>query len=131
MIKKLILAMVVLILAISVPLAIGQQGIHEPGTGLTNPEIKEASQGTGQGLQSVNNTNVSTSTPGIHEPGTGIISPEVKEAARGTGQRSQAQAGRSADGSESSAQKTVPGFEAIFTVTGIIVIASIVLRRMN
>lgn len=28
------------------------QGIHEPGTGIENPEIKEAGQGTGQGLQS-------------------------------------------------------------------------------
>ena len=27
-----------------------QQGIHDAGTGITNPEIKNASQGTGQGL---------------------------------------------------------------------------------
>jgi len=27
-----------------------QEGIHEPGTGITNPEIKEEGQGTGQGL---------------------------------------------------------------------------------
>lgn len=28
----------------------GQQGIHEPGTGLANPELKESRQGTGQGV---------------------------------------------------------------------------------
>ncbi len=27
------------------------QGIHNPGTGIENPEIKEAGQGTGQGLE--------------------------------------------------------------------------------
>lgn len=27
------------------------QGIHEPGTGLTDPELMETSQGTGQGMQ--------------------------------------------------------------------------------
>ena len=50
-----ILAMV-LILATSLVFAAGQsssgsQGIHEPGTGIENPEIKESGQGTGQGLQ--------------------------------------------------------------------------------
>ncbi|MDO8260959.1 MAG: hypothetical protein Q7T50_05710, partial [Candidatus Magasanikbacteria bacterium] len=28
----------------------GQKGIHEPGTGIENPELKEAGQGSGQGL---------------------------------------------------------------------------------
>ncbi len=27
------------------------QGVHEPGTGIDNPELKEAGQGTGQGLE--------------------------------------------------------------------------------
>lgn len=131
MIKKLILAIMVLILAILVPLAVGQQGIHEPGTGLTSPETKEATQGTGQGLQTINNTSVSTSIPGVHEPGTGITNPEVKEAAQGAGQGSQAQAGQPAKGSETPAQKTQPGFEIVFAITGLIVAASIVLRRRN
>jgi hypothetical protein len=132
MIKKLIFATMVLMLAIS-SFAVGQQGIHEPGTGLTSPEIKEAGQGTGQGLQTVNNTSISASTPGIHEPGTGITNPEVKEAVQGTGQGSQAQAGQPAKGPETpvQAQKTQPGFEVIFALTGIIVAASIVLRRRN
>ncbi len=37
---------------IAMPFAMAaQEGIHEPGTGITNPEIKEAGQGTGQGLE--------------------------------------------------------------------------------
>ncbi|MFC1801397.1 hypothetical protein ACFLZB_02955 [Nanoarchaeota archaeon] len=45
--KKILSLLVVLILASSFVLA--QQGIHEPGTGLDDPELKEAGQGTGQG----------------------------------------------------------------------------------
>jgi PGF-CTERM protein len=85
-IKKIILATMVLMFAISISLAAGPQGIHEPGTGLTDPDIKEAAQGTGQGVNMDDQTNASASTPGIHEPGTGITNPEVKEAAQGTGQ---------------------------------------------
>ena len=40
MIKIIILAIMVLMLAISISLAAGPQGIHEPGTGLANPETK-------------------------------------------------------------------------------------------
>ena len=29
----------------------GQQGIHEAGTGIADPELMETNQGTGQGLQ--------------------------------------------------------------------------------
>jgi hypothetical protein len=49
--KKTILSLVVVILISSLALAQGQEGIHEPGTGIENPEVKEASQGTGQGMQ--------------------------------------------------------------------------------
>jgi len=47
--KKLITLLIVLVLASSFVLAQGQQGIHEPGTGLEQPELKEEGQGTGQG----------------------------------------------------------------------------------
>ena len=50
--KKILLSLIVCILMSSLVLAQGQQGIHEPGTGIENPEIKEAAQGTGQGLDS-------------------------------------------------------------------------------
>jgi len=129
MIKKIILAMMVLMLAISISLAAGPQGIHEPGTGLANPDTKEAAQGTGQGLKTVSETNVSASTPGIHEPGTGITNPEMKEAAQGTGQGNQAQAAEPAKQTDTPAQKTQPGFDVIFALTGFIAVAFIVLKR--
>ena len=131
MIKKIILAMMVLMLAISISIAAGPQGIHEPGTGLANPDTKEAAQGTGQGLKTVSETNVSASTPGIHEPGTGITNPEMKEAAQGTGQGNQAQAAEPAKQTETPAQKTQPGFDVIFAITGFIAVAFIVLKRRN
>ena len=129
MIKNIILATMVLMLAISISLAAGPQGIHEPGTGLANPETKEAAQGTGQGLNAVNGANVSASTPGIHEPGTGITNPEVKEAAQGTGQGNQAQPAEPAK--ETPAPKTQSGFDVIFALTGFITVAFIALRRSN
>lgn len=131
MIKEIILATMVLMMAISISLAAGPQGIHEPGTGLANPETKEAAQGTGQGLKTINETNNSASSPGIHEPGTGITNPEVKEAAQGTGQGNQAQAGQPAKEPETPAQKTQPGFEFIFALMGFIAVAFIVLGRRN
>ncbi len=45
--KKIISLLIVLVLACSFALA---QGIHEPGTGIENPELREAARGTGQGL---------------------------------------------------------------------------------
>ncbi|VVB72774.1 Uncharacterised protein [uncultured archaeon] len=131
MIKRLALAVIVLILSMSMSFASGPQGIHEPGTGLANPDTKEAGQGTGQGLQANNETNVAASNPGIHEPGTGIANPEVKEAASGTGQGNQAQAGQTANEPAASAQKTQPGFEVVFALTGLIAIAFIALKRRN
>lgn len=129
MVKKIILAMLVLMLAASASLVSAQKGIHEPGTGLANPELKEAAQGTGQGLQNATDTNASKSTPGIHEPGTGIADPELKEAAKAAGQGNQAQSGQPAEPSESAPQ-TQPGFEGIFAIAGLISVAS-VLRQRN
>ena len=34
----------------------GSNGVHEPGTGLENPELKEENKGTGQGLQNNNSS---------------------------------------------------------------------------
>lgn len=39
-----------------------QQGVHEPGTGIENPEIKETGQGTGQDLE--NGTDTTTQNKG-------------------------------------------------------------------
>ena len=130
MVKKIILAILVLMLAASVSLVSAQKGIHEPGTGLANPELKEAAQGTGQGLQNATDTNASKSTPGIHEPGTGIADPELKEAAKAAGQGNQARSGQAAEPSESAPQ-TQPGFGSIFAIAGLIAIASMVIRRRD
>jgi hypothetical protein len=129
MIKTLAIAMMVLMMTITASNAADSKGIHEPGTGLVNPDLKKAAQGTGQGLQAINDTNVST--PGIHEPGTGITNPEVKEAAQGTGQGTKAQAGQPAERSQASPQKTQPGFEAIFSIMGLVAMASIAFRGKN
>ena len=129
MVKKIILAMLVLMLAASVSLVSAQKGIHEPGTGLANPELKEAAQGTGQGLENATD-NASKSTPGIHEPGTGIADPELKEAAKAAGQGNQARSGQAAEPSESAPQ-TQPGFGSIFAIAGLIAIASMVIRRRD
>ena len=129
MVKKIILAMLVLMLAASVSLVSAQKGIHEPGTGLANPELKEAAQGTGQGLQNATD-NASKSTPGIHEPGTGIADPELKKAAKAAGQGNQARSGQAAEPSESAPQ-TQPGFGSIFAIAGLIAIASMVIRRRD
>ena len=51
MMKKIFLSLILCVLISSLVLAQGQQGIHEAGTGITDPEIKEAGQGTGQGLE--------------------------------------------------------------------------------
>jgi len=47
--KKIILILMSIIMAVSV-VADGQQGIHEPGTGIESPEIREERQGNGQEL---------------------------------------------------------------------------------
>ena len=130
MVKKIILAMLVLMLVASVSIVSAQKGIHEPGTGLANPELKEAAQGTGQGLQNATD-NASKSTPGIHEPGTGIANPELKEAAKAAaGQGNHARSGQAAEPSESAPQ-TQPGFESLFAIAGLIAVASMAIRRRN
>lgn len=49
--KKVLLFLVVCILMGSLVLAEAQKGIHEAGTGIEDPELKAAGQGTGQGLE--------------------------------------------------------------------------------
>ena len=47
--KKIFLIGMTCILMSSLMLVAGQ--LHEPGTGIENPELREAGQGTGQGLE--------------------------------------------------------------------------------
>jgi hypothetical protein len=129
MLDKLVLSLLVVMLAVSVSFAAGPQGIHEPGTGLTNPETKEAGQGIGQGLTAINDTNTSASAPGIHEPGTGIANPEVKEAAQEAAQGVQTQSGQPVQETEAPSQETQPGFEVILSLMGLVAVAHIALRK--
>jgi len=71
--KKILLSIVICILASSLVLAQGQ-GIHEPGTGIENPEIKEAGQGTGQGLE----VNTETETQQQNQGEATLISEQVQ-----------------------------------------------------
>ena len=49
--KKILLLGIICVLMSSLVLAEESKGIHEPGTGIETPELKEAGQGTGQGLE--------------------------------------------------------------------------------
>ena len=49
--KKSLVFITILDLMCSLAIAVGQEGIHEPGTGIDDPELKAQGQGTGQGLE--------------------------------------------------------------------------------
>jgi hypothetical protein len=84
--RKLWLLLLVMFAVSGLSLAAGPQGIHEPGTGLADPEAKEAGQGSGQGMMAGSQGNNTMAQEGVHEPGTGLANPELKEAAQGSGQ---------------------------------------------
>jgi len=55
--KNIILVSLILLVLITPAFAAGPQGgVHEPGTGLEDPELKESGQGTGQDLDNSENT---------------------------------------------------------------------------
>jgi len=59
MMKKILILALCMVLASVLVFAQGaQQGIHEPGTGLEDPELKAAGQGTGQGLDDAEDAQV-------------------------------------------------------------------------
>lgn len=118
-IRKLVLALLAIFAMGSIALAAGPQGIHEPGTGLANPEVKEAGQGSGQGMMAGGQNGNGAAQQGIHEPGTGLANPELKEAAQGTGQGLAAKAENATNESAASAPQTQPGFEAALSLFGI------------
>jgi len=93
--------MTIVILLLTAVAAAQPQGIHEPGTGLSSPEVKQNDQADGQ-----------PGANGIHEPGTGIADPETKET-RVPGQ------GQAASDNEEESTTSTPGFEAMLALTGI------------
>ena len=46
--KKILLSLMLCVFMSTLVLAQGQQGIHEPGTGIEDPELKESGQGQGK-----------------------------------------------------------------------------------
>jgi len=53
-IVSVIIVMLMLMPLVSFAAKETQKGIHEPGTGIAEPELKEAGQGTGQGMEAQN-----------------------------------------------------------------------------
>jgi len=77
--KKIIVIFTIFALSLSLSVSAKQEGIHEAGAGLENPEIKEASQGTGQALinegektQTENSTQIQESNQAGQENGQAI-----------------------------------------------------------
>ncbi|MBN1761492.1 MAG: hypothetical protein JW878_00220 [Methanomicrobia archaeon] len=78
--KRAILLVVVLIVLTSVvSLAVGQSGIHEPGTEILNPELQEAGQGSEQGQQAGVNESGQGSTPQGQQAGLNETSPGTEQ----------------------------------------------------
>jgi len=81
-----------------------QQGIHEPGTGIAEPELRDTHRGVEQAVQTQNQVQNQGETTqlqenvgagqGVHEPGTGLAEPELKQVNQGTGQGAQNQSDR-------------------------------------
>ncbi len=61
--KKIYVMLISLVLLSSIVFA-AQQGIHEPGTGIDNPDMKATGQGTGQGLDQGNGSDATQSGQG-------------------------------------------------------------------
>lgn len=84
------------------------RGIHEPGTGIENPEIKEAGQGTGQGLAATVTT--SLQNQGEDQQNQVQLQQQIQtrqgqEGATGTGNQIQAQAQTQNRGSENALRR--------------------------
>lgn len=120
--KKIVASLLVLAFLCSAALAsseeAGPKGIHEAGTGIENPEIKEEAQGTGQGLEDVEEVVVVEEEEVVAEP-----EAEVDEE---TAPEPIAVAAEEETEAETEPEKQ-PGFEALFAATGLLA-AALILR---
>jgi len=118
--KKIVASLLVLAFLCSAALAsseeAGPKGIHEAGTGIENPEIKEEVQGTGQGLEDVEEVVVVEEEEVVAEP-----EAEVDEEAA-----PEPIAVAAEEETEAEPEKQ-PGFEALFAATGLLA-AALILR---
>jgi uncharacterized protein YdeI (BOF family) len=62
--EKRVVSLILLAIVLLIPFAFAAQGGNEPGTGITNSELKESGQGTGQGLQANTSTEQQTQNNG-------------------------------------------------------------------
>jgi len=125
--KKIVASFLVLAFLCSAALAsshdgedAGPKGIHEAGTGIENPEMKEEAQGTGQGLEDEEEVIVVEEEEVVAEPQAEMdegAAPEPIAVAAEEEKETEA---------ETEPQKQ-PGFEALFAATGLLA-AALVLR---
>jgi hypothetical protein len=95
----------------------GPKGIHEAGTGIETPEMKEEAQGTGQGLEDEEEVIV------VEED---VVAEPQAEMDEGAAPEPLAVAAEEETEAETEPQKQ-PGFEALFAATGLLA-AALVLR---
>jgi hypothetical protein len=122
--KKIVASLLVLAFLCSAALAssedAGPKGIHEAGTGIENPEMKEEAQGTGQGLEDEEEVIV------VEEEVVAEPEAEVDEEAAAEPMAEEAEEEKAEAETETEPQKQ-PGFEALFAATGLLA-AALVLR---
>jgi hypothetical protein len=98
----------------------GAKGIHEAGTGIENPEMKEESQGTGQGLEDVEEV-IIVEEEVVAEPEAEMEEVAAPEPMAIAAEEEEAEA-------ETEPEKQ-PGFEALFAATGLMAVALILRLR--
>jgi len=123
--KKIVASLLVLAFLCSAALAsshdgedAGPKGIHEAGTGIENPEMKKAAQGTGQGLEDEEEVIV-VEEEFVAEPEAEMNEGAAPEPIAAAEEEKETEA-------ETEPQKQ-PGFEALFAATGLLA-AALVLR---
>ncbi|HII07423.1 MAG TPA: PGF-CTERM sorting domain-containing protein [Methanotrichaceae archaeon] len=123
--KKIVASLLVLAFLCSIALAssqggedAGPKGIHEAGTGIENPEMKEEAQGTGQGLEDEKEVIV------VEEEV--VAEPEAKMDKEAAPEPIAIAAEEEKEEAKTEPEKQ-PGFEALFAVAGLLA-AALVLR---
>ncbi len=76
--KKILLSLILCVLMSFLVLAEGQQGIHESGTGINDSELKEAGQGTGQGLETDSDVETQEQNQGEENQIGNLVQAQVK-----------------------------------------------------
>ncbi|KQC15677.1 MAG: hypothetical protein APR56_13010 [Methanosaeta sp. SDB] len=97
----------------------GPKGIHEAGTGIENPDMKEEAQGTGQGLEDEEEVIV------VEEEV--VAEPEAEMDEEAAPEPMAVAAEEEKEAAAETEPEKQPGFEALFAATGLLA-AALVLR---